>query len=72
MRVILDEVPGKVEEIQTLMEDAGLIVKLESVSKGGREGELTAAFEVKGDSNAFRRCRSEIIEMHEVRGVFRS
>ena len=71
MRVILDDVPGKVEEIQTLMEDAGLVVKLQAVNKG-REGEMTATFDVRGDSNAFRRCRSEIIEMHEVRGVFRA
>lgn len=71
MRVVLDEVHGKVEEIHTLLEDAGLAVKLEAVTKG-REGEVQATFDVHGNSAAFRRIRGEIMEMPEVRGVFRS
>ena len=71
MRIILAEGPGKVEEIQAMLEEAGLIVRLESVVKG-REGEHQATFEVQGHPNAFRKVRGEIVEMPDVRGVFRS
>jgi uncharacterized membrane protein YhiD involved in acid resistance len=69
-RVVVADVPGKVDELQTILEEAGLVVKLESVAKA-REGELQATFDVSGNSAAFRKCRAEIMEMHDVKGVFR-
>jgi len=70
MRVVLDDVAGKVQEIQAALEDAGLVVKLESVAKA-RAGEVQASFDVRGTSAAFRNARAEVVEMPEVRGVFR-
>jgi putative Mg2+ transporter-C (MgtC) family protein len=70
LRVVLKDVPGKVDELQQILEDAGMVVKLESVAKG-REGEVQASFDVRGSSASFRRCRGEIMEMPEVQGVFR-
>lgn len=70
MRVVLADVRGKVQEIQALLEEAGLVVKLDSVAKA-REGEVQATFEVHGNSNAFRGARADILEMPEVKGVFR-
>jgi putative Mg2+ transporter-C (MgtC) family protein len=69
-RVVLEDKPGKVAEVQSLLEEAGLIVKLESSAKA-REGEVQATFDVRGSSTAFRKCREAIMDMHEVRGVFR-
>ena len=69
-RVILTDVPGKVTELQHLMEEAGLVVKLDSSTKG-REGEVQATFDVRGSSTAFRSCREAIMEMPEVKGIFR-
>ena len=71
MRVVLTEGPDKVEGVQAKLEEAGLVVVLESVVKG-HEGENQATFEVHGSSKAFRRVRGEILEMPEVKGVFRS
>ena len=71
LRVILTEGSGKVEEIQTMFEEAGLKVKLLGVVKA-REGESEATFEVHGSTNDFRRVRGEITEMVEVKGVFRA
>ena len=70
LRVLLTAGPGKVEEIQTMLEESGLAVRLESVVKG-REGENQATFDVHGSSRAFRRMRGEIVEMPDVKGVFR-
>jgi putative Mg2+ transporter-C (MgtC) family protein len=69
-RVVMEDLPGKVAELQSLLEEAGLVVKLESSVKG-REGEVQATFDVRGSSTAFRRCREAIMDMHEVKGVFR-
>ena len=33
--------------------------------------EIQATFDVRGSSTAFRKCRETIMEMHEVKGVFR-
>lgn len=71
IRVILTEAPGKVEEIQTMLEDADLKVKLLSMVKA-REGENEAVYEVHGSTNEFRKVRGEITEMPEVRAVFRA
>ena len=70
MRVVLADVHGKVQEIQALLEEAGLVVKLESVAKA-REGEVQATFDVRGTSAAFRTARGDVLDMPEVRGVFR-
>lgn len=70
LRVVVADRPGRVDEIQKLLEDVGLVVKLESVAKA-REGELQATFDVRGSSSAFRHVRQEIMEMHDVKGVFR-
>ena len=70
LRVFLTDGPGKVERIQTLLEASGLVVRLESLVKG-REGENEATFAVRGSTNAYRRVRGEIMEMPDVRGVFR-
>jgi putative Mg2+ transporter-C (MgtC) family protein len=69
-RVVMEDQPGKVAEIQSLLEEHGLSVKLESSTKG-REGEVQATFDVRGNSLAFRKCREAIMDMHEVKGVFR-
>ena len=69
-RVVMEDLPGKVAEIQRLLEEAGLVVKLESSAKG-REGEVQATFDVRGSSSAFRKCREAIMDMHEVKAVFR-
>ena len=69
-RVVLADVPGRVDEIHQLMDDEGLVVKLESVAKA-REGELQATFDVRGSSEAFRRARVAIMDIHDVRAVFR-
>jgi hypothetical protein len=45
-------------------------VKLESSAKA-REGEIEAVFDVRGSSTAFRNVRQAIMDMHEVKGVFR-
>ena len=71
LRVLLTAGPGKVEEVHTMLEECGLVVRLESVVKG-REGENQATFDVHGSSRAFRRARGEIVEMPDVRGVFRA
>lgn len=70
MRIVVEDAPGKVEAIQRMIEDCGLIVKLESVAKA-RDGEVQVTFDVRGNSNEFRRVRAEIMELHEVKGVFR-
>jgi putative Mg2+ transporter-C (MgtC) family protein len=69
-RVVVEDIPGKVSEIQTMLEDAGLHVKLESSARA-RDGEIQATFDVRGSSTGFRKCREAIMEMHEVKGVFR-
>jgi len=69
-RVVMEDLPGKVGEIQTLLEEHGLHVKLESSTKA-REGEVQATFDVRGSSTAFRKCREAVMDMHEVKGVFR-
>jgi putative Mg2+ transporter-C (MgtC) family protein len=69
-RVLMEDHPGRVAEIQHLLEQAGLSVKLESSTKA-REGEVEATFDVRGSSTAFRQCREAIMDMHEVKGVFR-
>jgi putative Mg2+ transporter-C (MgtC) family protein len=69
-RVVVADVPGVVLKIQELMESAGLIVKLESAAKA-REGEIQATFDVSGNSNTFRGVREAILEMPDVKGVFR-
>jgi putative Mg2+ transporter-C (MgtC) family protein len=69
-RVVLADVTGLVDEIQQLMEDVGLVVKLDSVAKA-REGELQATFDVRGSSAAFRKARGEIMDHRDVKGVFR-
>ena len=71
LRVLLTAGPGNVEEVHTMLEESGLVVRLESVVKG-REGENQATFDVHGSSRAFRRARGEIVEMPDVRGVFRA
>ena len=70
LRVLLTAGPGKVEGVQIMLEESGLVVRLESVVKG-REGENQATFDVHGSSRAFRRARGAIVEMPDVRGVFR-
>ena len=70
IRVVFEDAAGKLEEIQSVFEDAGLRVKVESVI-GARANEKEATFEVHGSSNTFRRVRSEIAEMSEVKGIFR-
>jgi putative Mg2+ transporter-C (MgtC) family protein len=70
LRVVVAEIPGKIDEIQSMLEESGLKVKLESSAKA-REGEIQATFDVRGSSTAFRKCREAILDMHEVRGVFR-
>ena len=71
LRVLLTAGPGKVEGVQAMLEESGLVARLESVVKG-REGENQATFDVHGSSRAFRRARGEIVEMPDVRGVFRA
>ena len=61
---------GKVERVQATFEEAGLGVRLLSEVKG-RAGESDATFEVRGSAGAFRRARAELMEMPEVKGVFR-
>src|SRR5688572_19351826 len=61
MRVVLADVHGKVQEIQALLEEAGLVVKLESVAKA-REGEVQATFDVRGTSAAFRTARGDVLD----------
>ena len=70
-RVVMEDLPGKVAEIQALLEQAGLVVKLESSAKG-REGEVQATFDVRGSSNAFKAVRQAILDMPEVKGCFRA
>jgi putative Mg2+ transporter-C (MgtC) family protein len=70
LRVVVMDMPGKVAELQDMLEEAGLIVKLESSAKA-REGEIEAVFDVRGSSTAFRNVRQAIMDMHEVKGVFR-
>jgi putative Mg2+ transporter-C (MgtC) family protein len=70
LRVIFTEMPGITDTIQKMFEDAGLMVKLESVTKA-RENEQEATFEIRGSSNQFRRVRADVVEMPEVKAVFR-
>lgn len=70
IRVVVDERAGKVDGIQAMFEDVGLGVRVLAVVKA-REGESEATFEVHGPTAAFRRARAELLEMPEVRGVFR-
>ena len=68
IRIVVQE--GKVERVQATFEEAGLGVRLLSEVKG-RAGESDATFEVRGSAGAFRRARAELMEMPEVKGVFR-
>ena len=70
IRVILTE-SGKVEEILRLLEDAGLMVRQESMIKG-REGEKQVTFEVRGSSDDFRAARARLQERPDVRAIFRA
>ena len=70
LRVLITAGPDKVEGVQAMLEESGLVVRLESVVKG-REGENQATFDVHGSSRAFRRARGKIMELPDVRGVFR-
>ena len=70
LRVLVTDGPGKVEGVQDVLEKSGLVVRLESVVKG-REGESQAIFDVHGSSRDFRRARGEVMELKDVRGVFR-
>jgi putative Mg2+ transporter-C (MgtC) family protein len=70
IRVVLSE-SGKVEEILRLLEDAGLMVRQESLIKG-REGEKQVTFDVRGSSDEFRAARAQLQERPDVRAIFRS
>ena len=70
IRVVLTEA-GKVEEILRLLEDAGLMVRQESMVKG-REGEKQVTFEVRGSSDDFRAARARLQERPDVRAIFRA
>ena len=70
LRVVLTDGGGRVQEVQSMLEEAGLVVKLESVAKA-RAGEVQATFDVRGSSNSFRAVRNEIVELPYVQGVFR-
>ena len=71
LRVVMNETHGKVAEIQTMLEDAGLVVKLESSAKA-REGEIEAIYDVRGSSSAFKNVRQAILDLPEVKGCFRA
>ena len=58
--------PGIVDRIQTLLERTGLGARCTKVDKG--EGTISAVFEIQGDEEAFRRVRSEAVELDEVLG----
>ena len=70
LRVLITAGPDKVEGVQAMLEESGLVVRPESVVKD-REGENQATFDVHGSSRAFRRARGRIMELPDVRGVFR-
>ena len=70
VKVVLEEGTGRVDHLQRLLDQAGLVVTLESVAKA-REGEVQVVFDVRGSSNAFRAARAELVDLPFVRGVFR-
>ena len=62
---------GKPDDIQELLEAAGLAVHQESLVKG-RDGEKQVTFDVRGPSEAFRDARADLLERPEVRAILRS
>ncbi len=62
----LQNVPGVVERIQRVMDDAGFKSRCSRVDK--QDDTIYAVFEIQGEERAFRRVRSDLVKLDEVRG----